>query len=170
VDSLTPKQELQLEMKYHLPIGTLRPGGVMNAGEPGSSPGLSPSGGIGGAGGSTPAASPSSLAALPEQKLPKLPYGGTALPTEDAQGAFSLLIKPSPRPWLQAGGLRRLGVQWDPILKTLGGFGEQDFFSLKAGSRAIVFGVRPFVDLEYAALPGQKQLNVGVPLTAAVDF
>ena len=122
----------------------------------------------------------------PEQKLPRLPYGGTALPAltgkPSEEPAFSLTVAPSPRPRFQLGGLSRAGVAWDPIGKTFGGFVEHDFFSLHLGSndscaakswrcgRALVLGARPFASYGYAALPGAKTTDYGVPITLAVDF
>lgn len=124
--------------------------------------------------------------AYPEQQLPRLPYGGVALPTltgkPSEEPAFSLLVKPNPRPRFQLGGVRRAGVQWDPITHTFGGFLEHDFIQLHLGSndscaakswhcgRALVLGMRPFASYGYQALPGAKTVDYGLPLTAAIDF
>ena len=122
----------------------------------------------------------------PEQKLPRLPYGGTALPAltgkPSEEPAFSLSIAPNPRPRFQLGGLSRAGGEWDFVGKRFGLFVEHDFLSVHLGSndscaakswrcgRALVLGARPYASYGYSALPGAKTTDYGVPITVAIDF
>ncbi len=122
----------------------------------------------------------------PEQKLPRLPYGGTALPAltgkPSEEPAFTLTLAPNPRPRFQLGGLSRAGGEWDFVGKRFGVFLEKDFLSLHLGSndscaakswrcgRALVLGARPFASYSYSALPGAKTADYGLPITVAVDF
>ena len=189
VERLTDKQAAVLEKRYHQPAGTLHQPPLRSGSRPRAPNGRSDGSGStpdgGGAGGALPArpsagasggsdmggVAPGALHVFPEQKISPEPWGATALPTLDAAGKFSLLVAATPRPWFQLGGRRRAGVSWDAFRQTGGGFVEQDFFSLRLGSqRALVIGIRPFATYGYAAAPGARAFDYGLPITAAIDF
>jgi hypothetical protein len=186
--------EPELVAKYHL---STAPGAVRLAPKPGTKKKRQPveahgtprAGASGQAGSASPSDQPEQAQTtilVPEKKVPRLPYGGTAIgslvgkPSEEP--SFELEFKPDPRPRFQLGGLSRAGGEWDFVGKRAGLFLERDFLSIHLGSndscaakswrcgRALVLGARPYLSYSYQAAPGAKASDYGVPITLAIDW
>lgn len=97
--------------------------------------------------------------------VPKAPHGGEmALTVNTSSGKIAGTFRPNQAPFLELGGMREIGLEYDPLNTMAGGYYRQDLVRI---GPAIVNG-KAFARLPLT--PGSKAPDFGVSIGVAVRF
>jgi hypothetical protein len=99
--------------------------------------------------------------------VPRAPHGGEmALTVNTGSGEIEGIFKPKQAPFIEFGGMREVGMDYEPLGKVAGGYYRQDLVRLGP----VIVNGKAFVKAPIAPAASSKGIDYGVSIGAAIRF